>query len=123
MYVPNAVPDGAGTDNLVPLGEAGKHRSPASGSGGTAFPNAHASVAVNSLGLLDLVEMAPSWLAPKSQYQLYLAESDHAPFGKLVPLAAFKTNPDGAAIVQTLGPLKSLAAGGSAATGALRRGS
>lgn len=30
----------------------------------------------------------------------------HAPFGKLAPLAVLKTNPDGAGIVQAIGPLK-----------------
>ena len=32
-----------------------------------------------------------------------------APFGKLEPLAVLKTNPDGAGIVQAIGPLKGLA--------------
>ncbi len=64
---------------------------------------------MNSLGLLDLVQIAAEGLTPKSQYQVYLAESGHAPFGKLEPLAVLKTNPDGAGIVQTIGPLKTLA--------------
>ncbi len=75
------------------------------------LPNAQASVAVNSLGLLDLIQIAARGLTPKSQYQVYLAESEHAPFGKLEPLAILKTNPDGAGIVQAVGPLKSLAGG------------
>jgi hypothetical protein len=57
-------------------------------------------------GLLDLVEVAASGLVRKSQYQMYLAEFDHAPFGKLEPLARLKTNPGGAGIVQAIGPLK-----------------
>ncbi len=73
------------------------------------MPNAQASVAVNSLGLLDLVQIAAEGLTPKSQYQVYLAESNHSPFGKLEPLAVLKTNPDGAGIVQAIGPLKKLA--------------
>ena len=40
------------------------------------------------------------------QYQVYLAESNRSPFGKLEPLAVLKTNPDGAGIVQAIGPLK-----------------
>jgi hypothetical protein len=40
---------------------------------------------------------------------VYLAESDRAPFGTLEPLAVLKTNPDGAGIVQAIGPLKRLA--------------
>ena len=109
VYVPGAVPDGSGTDNLVPLGEAGNTARLHLESAGTAFPSAQASAAVNSLGLLDLVQIAAEGLAPKAQYQVYLADSDHAPFGKLEPLAVLKTNPDGAGIVQTIGPIKTLA--------------
>jgi hypothetical protein len=82
---------------------------------GSLLPDAHASVAVNSLGMLDLVEIAAAGLAAKSQYQVYLSESDHAPFGKLEPLAVLKTNADGAAIAQAIGPLKSVAASAVAA--------
>jgi YVTN family beta-propeller protein len=117
VYVPNAVPTGAGTDNLVPLGEAGNTARLRLEAGGTNMPGAQGWVAVNSLGLLDLVQIAAEGLTPKSQYQVYLAESDHAPLGKLEPLAVLKTNPDGAGIVQTIGSLKTLAAGGAASTG------
>jgi len=118
VYVPQAVPDGAGTDNLVPRGEAGNTARLHLEAGGTALPHAQASVAVNSLGLLDLLQIAASGLAPTSQYQVYLAESDQAPYGKLEPLAVLKTNPDGAGIVQAIGPLKSLA-GSAGATASI----
>lgn len=108
VYVPGAVPSGAGTDNLVPLGEAGNTARLHLEAGGSALPDAQASVAVNSLGLLDLVQIAAEGLVPKAQYQVYLAESDHPPFGKLQPLAILRTNPDGAGIVQVIGPLKVL---------------
>ncbi len=85
------------------------------------MPNAQASVAVNSLGLLDLIQIAAEGLTPKSQYQVYLAESDHAPFGKLESLAVLKTNPDGAGIVQAIGPLKTLARNSTPAGGAASR--
>jgi YVTN family beta-propeller protein len=109
VYVPGAVPNGAGTDNLVPLGEAGNTARLHLEAGGTVLPDAQASVAVNSLGLLDLVQIAAAGLAPKAQYRVYLAESNHAPLGKLEALAILKTNPDGAGIVQAIGPLKTLA--------------
>jgi YVTN family beta-propeller protein len=109
VYVPGAVPNGAGTDNLVPLGEAGNTARLHLEAGGTVLPDAQASVAVNSLGLLDLVQIAAAGLAPKAQYRVYLAGSNHAPFGKLEALAILKTNPDGAGIVQAIGPLKTLA--------------
>jgi YVTN family beta-propeller protein len=117
VYVPGAVPNGPGTDNLTPLGEAGNTARLHLQAGGTTWPDAKASVAVNSLGLLDLVQIAAEGLAPKAQYRVYLAESNHLPFGKLEPLAILKTNPDGAGIVQVIGPLKVLANGGGAAVG------
>jgi YVTN family beta-propeller protein len=121
VYVPNAVPDGTGTENLVPLGEAGSMARLKLEATGTALPNASASVAVNSLGLLDLVQIAARGLAPKSQYQVYLAESDRPPFGKLEPLAVLRTNADGAGIAQAIGPLKALAGGTSISSSAASR--
>jgi YVTN family beta-propeller protein len=109
VYVPNAVPSGSGTENLMPLGAAANTARLHLEAGGTALPEAQASVAVNSLGLLDLVQIAAKGLAPKESYQVYLAESNQSPFGKLEPLAVLKTNPDGAGIVQAIGPLKALA--------------
>ena len=82
---------------------------------GTRFPKAEASVAVNSLGLLDLVQIAAMGLAPAARYQVALAESDRPPFGKREPLAVLRTNPDGAGIVQAVGPLKTLSGSGPAA--------
>jgi YVTN family beta-propeller protein len=109
VYVPNAVPSGPGTENLMPLGAAANTARLHLEAGGTALPEAQASVAVNSLGLLDLVQIAVKGLSPQAQYQVYLAESNKSPFGKLEPLAVLKTNPDGAGIVQAIGPLKVLA--------------
>src|SRR4029453_2557184 len=64
--------------------------------------------AVNSLGLLDLVQIAAEGLAPKTQYRVFLSDTNEAPFKNLQPLAVLKTNPDGAGIVQAIGPLKTL---------------
>jgi YVTN family beta-propeller protein len=121
VYVPGAVPTGAGTDNLSPLGLAGNVARLHLEAGGPASPNAQASVAVNSLGLLDLVQIAAAGLAPRAQYQVFLAESNRAPFGKLEPLAVLKTNPDGAGSAQAIGPLKTLASGSEAGSGAPSR--
>ena len=73
-------------------------------------------MAVNSLGLLDLMQIAAKGLSPRTQYQVYLAESNESPFGKLEAIAVIKTNPDGAGIVQTIGPLKALAANDASST-------
>ena len=111
VYVPNAVPVGSASGNLSALAQAGDTARLHLQAAGTALPKANASVAVNSLGLIDLIQIAAVGLAPSSQYQVYLAELDHAPFGRLEPLAILRTNPDGGGIVQTVGPLKSLSAG------------
>src|SRR4029077_18090047 len=109
VYVPNAVSSGSSTENLMPLGAAANTARLHLDASGTAPPEAQASVAVNSLGLLDLVQIAARGLAPRTSYQVYLAESNQAPFGKLEPLAVLKTNPDGVGFVQAIGPLKALA--------------
>jgi hypothetical protein len=109
VYVPNAVTAGNGTANLMPLGTSGNTAHLHLAAAGSASPKAQASVAVNSLGLLDLVEVAAENLMPASQYQLNLAERGDTS-EKLEPLAVFTTQPDGSAIVQAIGPLKTLAA-------------
>lgn len=108
VYVPNAVLNGPGTENLTPLGDAANTARLHLEAAGTELADAQASVAVNSLGLFDLLQIAAQGLIPRSQYQVYLAESNNPPFGKLEPLAVLKTNPDGAGIVQAIGPLKTL---------------
>lgn len=111
VYVPNAVPEGTGSANLTPLGESGNIAKLHLAAGGSQWPKAQASVAVNSLGSLDLLQIAAEGLGAKSQFQVYLAEAIQAPFGQLEPLAVLKTNPDGAGIVQAIGPLKRVAHG------------
>ena len=79
VYVPDAVPAGPGTSNLVPLGQAGQALhvtlGPPAGTGGAA----RASVAVNSLGLVDLLEIGASGLAPGQEYQLALVDLADGP--------------------------------------------
>jgi YVTN family beta-propeller protein len=106
VYVPGAVPDGDGAANLLPLGEAGKvaHLTLAAPSdrGGAA----RATVAVSSLGALDLLQVAATGLKPGASYTLWLVASRTAPFGDRESLATFKANASGAQIVQTVGPLR-----------------
>jgi hypothetical protein len=94
VYVPNAVPTGSGTQNLQPLGDAAETtKVQLRGAGGASGPQA--TVAVNSLGLVDLLEIAASGLDPNALYRLWLADTNRPPFGSLVPIAMLKTNPDG----------------------------
>ena len=57
VYVPGAVAEALGTDNLMPLGQAANTARLRLVSSGSTSPNAEASVAVNSLGLLDLCRL------------------------------------------------------------------
>ncbi|MDB5353929.1 MAG: hypothetical protein JWN24_382 [Phycisphaerales bacterium] len=104
VYVPGAVPEGDGTANLMPLGEAGKaaHLTLTAPAGGPA----HATVSVNSLGPLDLLQAAVSGLKPSHSYTLWLVTSRTAPFGQKEALVTFKTNVAGAQVAQAIGPLR-----------------
>jgi YVTN family beta-propeller protein len=106
VYVPRAVPDGDGTANLLPLGAAGQaaHLTLTAPDGSD---NAgHATVSVNALGPLDLLQIAVSGLKPGQTYRLWLATSRTAPFGQKQPLVTFKANLAGAQIAQTIGPFR-----------------
>jgi len=62
-------------------------------------------VAVNNQGLLDLLEAAVTGLEAKKPYLLALVNNADGS-GPLEPMAKFMTNPAGAAIVVTVGPLR-----------------
>jgi YVTN family beta-propeller protein len=106
VYVPDAVPDGDGEANLMPLGDAGKaaHLTliAAEGRG----RSAHATVSVNNLGSVDLLQAAFSGLKPGQKYTLWLVQSRTAPFGQKEALVTFQANLTGAQVVQTIGPLR-----------------
>jgi YVTN family beta-propeller protein len=106
VYVPEAVPVGNGTTNLISLDEAGKatHLTliAPEGSGSSA----HATVSVNALGPLDLLEIAVSGLKPGQMYRLWLVTSRTAPFGLKEELVVFKTNLAGAQVAQAIGPFR-----------------
>ena len=117
VYVPGAVPNGDGTANLMPLGVAGEafhiEMLPPSGAGSTG----RATVAVNSLGVIDLVQIAVAGLQPGQEYQLFLVDSLAKPDATKVGLAKFKTWPNGAAVAQAIGPLRTVVAGSGGAAG------
>jgi YVTN family beta-propeller protein len=110
-YVPNAVPNGAGTDNLVPLGLAGQavHLT-------MAAPNAKeetsapTSVALYDQGLVQVLEAAVTGLQPKQPYVLALSERADGG-GQIQALSSFMTNPAGGAIVNAIGPVRQLVRG------------
>lgn len=112
-YVPNAVLEGDGTQNLQPLGVAGQA---AHLTLGAVTPAASAdakptSVTLFDQGLTQVLQAAVTGLEPKQPYVLALASQPDGG-GMLEPLAAFVTNPAGSAIVNAVGPIRQLAQNG-----------
>jgi YVTN family beta-propeller protein len=110
-YVPNAVSDGAGTDNLLPLGLAGQaaHLTLAAASAKENMP-APTSVALYDQGLVQVLEAAATGLQPKQPYVLALSERPDGG-GQLQVLSSFMTNPAGSAVVNAIGPVRQLVRG------------
>ncbi len=104
VYVPNAVPEGPGTDGLQPLGLAGQ-AAHLTLDGDDA--KAATSVSLFDQGLVQVVQASVTGLQPKSPYVLALSTRQDGS-GALQPLAAFTTNPAGSAIVNAVGPIRQL---------------
>jgi YVTN family beta-propeller protein len=101
-YVPNAVPEGDGTQNLQPLG-VGAELVQFTLAGKDSKPATH--VTLFDQGLVQVVQAAVTGLPPKQPFVLALSD-DPKGAGRLEPLAGFMTNPAGAAIVNTIGPIR-----------------
>lgn len=110
VYVPNAVPDGDGLENLQPLNLAGqaihltlrsRTRTAKDAEGPTT------SITLFDQGLTQVLQAAVSGLEPGHGYVLALSSLPDGG-GPLEPLASFKTNPAGAAIVNTVGPIRQI---------------
>jgi YVTN family beta-propeller protein len=114
-YVPNAVPDGDGTQGLQPLGVAGQaaHLSLAAVEADKAARSAEkaaTSVSLFDQGLIQVLQASVTGLAPKQMYVLALVHLPNCD-GALEPLATFTTNPAGSAIVNAAGPIRRLVQG------------
>jgi YVTN family beta-propeller protein len=105
------VPESHGTSNLQPLGVAGQ-----SAQLWLAPPEARkeekapTSVSLSDQGLVQVLEAAVSGLEPGKPYLLALA-TEPSGTGVLEPLQGFMTNPAGAAIVNTIGPIRQVVRG------------
>jgi YVTN family beta-propeller protein len=113
-YVPDAVPEGAGTQGLQPLGVAGQRTlltlAPAGVSKAMKTPQPPTSVTLFDQGITQVLQASVSGLEPKKPYVLALAQRPDGG-GALEPLAAFTTNPAGSAIVNALGPIRQVVQG------------
>lgn len=105
-YVPNAVPEGDGLQNLVPLGKAGEaahFRLAAKGSKGK-IPT---TVSLFDQGLTQVLQASVTGLEPKKAYILALSDKPDGS-GSLEGLSNFMTNPAGSAIVNAVGPIRQI---------------
>jgi YVTN family beta-propeller protein len=114
-YVPNAVPEGDGTQGLQQLGVAGQaaHLSlgPAQGRNAASNEaNPPTSVSLFDQGLIQVLQASVTGLEPKKPYILALAH-ERAGEGPLEPLAAFMTNAAGSAIVNATGAIRQVVHG------------
>jgi YVTN family beta-propeller protein len=118
-YVPNAVPEGDGTQGLQPLGVAGqathlslgaeRHKTVGS-AGRVGEASAPTSVSLFDQGLIQVLQASVTGLEPKQPYVLALASGPGGE-GPLEPLAAFMTNPAGSAIVNATGAIRQVVHG------------
>lgn len=106
-YVTNAVPHGDGRQGLQPLGLASGTTHLGLGIPGKA--GTPTSITLFDQGLTQVLQASVTGLQPGRPYVLALAGMPNGS-GALQPLAAFRTNPAGAAIVNAVGPIRQLVA-------------
>lgn len=112
VYVPGAVKSGDGRAHLVSLGKAGEVAHVMLGPPDHIHgaQTAKSSVSLFDQGLQQVFQAAVAGLAPKSSYFFALTAMRDGS-GERDPIAAFTTNPAGAAIVNASGHIRQAAAG------------
>ncbi len=108
-YVPGAVPEGPGTQNLQPLGVAANTARLTLGAPGGAPAT---QVTLFDQGLVQVLQAGATGLEPRKPYVLALS-AEASGGGVLQPLAAFMANPAGAAVVNAIGPIRQLVRDGA----------
>ena len=110
VYVPEAVPEGPGTQGLQPLGIAGQSAQLWLVPPGQKREKAPTSVSLSDQGLVQVLEASVTGLEPRQPYVLALS-SEASGGGVLQPLASFTTNPAGSAVVNAIGPIRQVVRG------------
>ena len=111
-YVPDAVPEGSGTQNLQPLGVAGMAAHLTLAPPGTKGGNPPTSIVLFDQGLTQVLQGAATGLEPTKPYVLALAKTADGG-GALESLTSFMTNPAGAAIINAVGPIRQVVQDGA----------
>jgi YVTN family beta-propeller protein len=106
-YVPNAVPEGDGAANLLPLGAAGEAVHLKMHPKGAKKDIAVTTVTLFDQGLTQVLQAAVTGLEAKKPYFLALSDN-HNGTGPLQGLSKFMTNPAGSAIVNAVGPIRQI---------------
>lgn len=106
-YVPGAVPEGDGTQNLQPLGVAGQAVHLSLTKDGKAADTVPTSITLFDQGLIQVLQASVTGLMPKRPYVLALASQPDGK-GTIEPLSAFMSNPAGSAIVNAAGPIRQI---------------
>jgi YVTN family beta-propeller protein len=106
-YVPEAAPNADDRQNLQPLGVAGQAAHLALAPKNQKDEKPPTSVSLFDQGLVQVLQASVTGLEPKQHYVLALAEKADGG-GMVQPLAAFMTNPAGAAIVNVAGPIRQI---------------
>jgi YVTN family beta-propeller protein len=106
VYVPGAVPQGDGRSNLQPRESIGQAvRLTLAGADGKPATQ----VSLFDQGAVQILQGAATGLEPKKPYVLALAQ-DPQGGGPLEALAAFMSNPAGAAVINSIGPIRQIVA-------------
>ncbi len=109
VYVSNAVPKGTGEEGLKQLAEATAPLVV------TLDPSdktkAKGAVVIRTIGLVDQLQLTLSGLKPDQEYDLILSEQVAPPYGNVHTLTSVKTDPDGKATGQALGPIRKIVTG------------
>ncbi|KTR07059.1 hypothetical protein NS365_05295 [Aureimonas ureilytica] len=103
VFVPGAVPEGAGTENLMPL-KAGRENLTLSlkapeGADGSGM------VVSRNLGLVDAIDVSVAKLKPMTEYGVFFEGQDE-------PVVVLKTNDKGAGMASSIGPVRTIAVPG-----------
>ena len=106
-YVPNAVPEGDGLQNLQPLGTAGVAAHLKLETKGDKEKKSPTSVSLFDQGLTQVLQASVTGLEPKKMYVLALSDKADGS-GPLQGLSNFMTNPAGSAIVNAVGPIRQI---------------
>ena len=106
VYIPDAVPSGGGGTELQPLASIGQAVHLVLG-GADGKPATR--VSLFDQGAVQILQAAATGLEPKKSYVLALAQNADGS-GTLQPLAVFVSNPAGAAIINSIGPIRQVVA-------------